>query len=66
MACADGNQYYHPAHEQRYGVTAQYQRESHAEEQREDGVELPVNQHVLQEPYYPVNTCRRHGRLLVC
>ena len=30
------------------------------------GVELTVHQHILQEPYYPVNTCCRHGRLLVC
>lgn len=43
------------------GRMADDYRESHAEKQREQCVELAVNQHVLQETDNPVDTCRRHG-----
>ena len=38
-----------------FGMTYYY-REAHAEEQREQGVELAVDEHILQESHYPVHT----------
>ena len=46
-------------------MTTQNQREAHTKQQREDGIELPVDQQILQVTHHPVDACRRHRLLLV-
>ena len=63
----DGQQYGHAAVEDAETACSpplgvgHYDGETNAEEEREDGVELAVNEHVLQEAHHAVNTRRRHG-----
>ena len=65
MCSTDGGQYQHASQEQHAAVSGQDERESHAEEQGEDGVELSVNQQIEQEVYAPVGTLKWEGCLLL-
>ena len=46
-------------------MTLEKQREADAKQQGEDGIELPIDQHILEEPYHLVDATRPHGGLIL-